>query len=160
MPSLYPDEVLDRLSASAVTSASLAQSRDAQFDLLLKRSEHLAPPDRRLLRLAWKHRMTVREIADLVALNHGSVVRRLQRLKHRLCDPLVVALVDPACPLSSLDRELALAHHLRRQSLRNIAASHGLPLLEVRRRLQYVRGWVNGRKEGVRLTRALLKPGR
>ena len=160
MPSLFSSEVLDSLSLHATAPAAIAEAQTAQRELLLRRGRYLAEPDRRLLTLALKHRLSVREIAPLVGLNHGSVARRVQQLKRKLCDPLIVSLVDPRCPLAQLDRELALDHHLRGRSQRSIALLHNLPPREVRRRLLYVRGWISGRREGARITRALLQTNR
>ncbi len=157
MPSLFPGQVIDRFTPEARPSARAADTRQAHEQVLLRRARHLDEADRRLLRLALKYRLTVREIAPLLGCNHGSVVRRIRRLRERLCDPLVVALLDPSCPLSKLDRELALAHFLRRQPIRSLAREFDLPGIAVRKRLGYVHGWVTGRREGARVTRAVLQ---
>ena len=156
MPSLYRDEVLDRLSHRALPPAALAQRQTEQAERLLHRAQHLEGADRALLHLALEHHLSTREMAALVGVNHGSVIRRLRRLRQRLTDPLVVALTDAACPLAGDDRDLALAYFMRRQPMRAIARQRGLPLRHVRRRIQYVRGWITGRRDGVRLTRAVL----
>ena len=156
MTSLYASEVLDRLTRNSV---SVRQVRDAQRHgnkLLLRRAQFLPEQDQRLLRLALKYRLSIREIATLIGCNHGSVVRRLRRLQQRLCDPIVVALVDRFCPLGSQDREMALDYFLRSRPLCEIARCSGLPPREVRRRILYVKGWASGRKEGARATRAVL----
>jgi hypothetical protein len=155
MPSLFSGEVLDRLPRLTHSPACLAEAQDTQARLIVRRAKLLPEYDRRLVMLAVKHRLSVREIATLLRVNHGTVARRVRKLKRRLCDPTVVSLVDPNCPLSPLDRELALDYYLRRQSLRAIARSRGLCIRELRRRLQYVPGWLTGRREGARAVRAL-----
>ena len=157
MTSLLCSEALDGLSRGA---ASPAQLRDAQRKLnglLVERSQFLLDHDRRLVRLALKYRLSVRELADLAKCNHGSIVRRLRRIRQRLCEPFVGTLVDPACPLPALDRELAVERYVRGRSLGKIAKLHGIPVREVRRRVLWVKGWAMGRREGVRMARAMLE---
>jgi hypothetical protein len=155
MPSLFSGEVLDRLPRLTHSPSRLADAQENQARLIIRRARLLPEYDRRIVILAVKHRLSIREIAVLLRLNHGTVARRVRRLKRRLCDPTVVSLVDPNCPLSPLDRELALDYFLRRQSLRSIAQARGLCIRELRRRLQYVPGWLTGRREGARAVRAL-----
>ena len=155
MPRLFSGEVIDALAAIAQPPVKVAEARDAHYRTLLRRSIHCDPDDRHLLKLALKHRMSARDIAPLVQLNHGNVVRRLRDLKRRLADPVVVSLVDSGCPLADEEREAALDYFLRGRSIRHIAHRRGIPLREMRRRLQYVRGWLSGRREGVRAVRTV-----
>ena len=155
MPSLLSGEVLERLPRLADSPAALADAQENLARILVRRARHLEDADRRLVSLAIKHRLSVREIAALLRINHGTVARRIRRIKQRLCDPTVVSLVDPGCPLLPLDREVALDHYLRRRSLRRIAQARGLQVPELRRRLHYVRGWLTGRREGARIVKML-----
>jgi DNA-directed RNA polymerase specialized sigma24 family protein len=157
MTSLLSSEALDAVSRRAASPADLRDAQRSQARLLLDRSQYLPEADRRLLRLALRYRLSVRELAELARCNHGSIVRRLRRIRQRLCEPFVGVLVDPACPLPTLDRELALERYLRGRSLRTIAKLHGISVREVRRRVLWVKGWAMGRREGVRLARAVLK---
>lgn len=156
MPALLSCDVLDRLAPESLSNAHVREAAERTGRLLMRRAQHLDEDDERLLRLSLKYRLSVREIALLLCCNHGSIVRRLHRIKQRLCDPIVVALVDPACPLTAFDREMALDHFLRARSLRAISRMRGLPPREVRRRVLYVRGWAIGRRQGARATRAVM----
>ena len=157
MTSLLSSEALDALSRGSAKPAELRDAQNRHARLLLARAAFLPEADRRLLRLALKYRLSVRELGDFLRCNHGSIVRRLRRIRQRLSEPLVAVLVDESCPLPALDRELALDRYVRGRSLRAIAEAHGLPLREVRRRVLWVKGWATGRREGVRLARAVLK---
>ena len=156
MPRLFEGGVLERVAHRCVRPVELSADRDAQLAVLLRRARFLCESDLRLVTLAWAKGATVRDLGHLLGVNHGSVVRRIQRIKRRLGDPLVIAVADAGGPLSALDREIALAHHLRREPLAEVADRLGMPLTQVRRRLHYVRGWVNGRRDGVRVARTLL----
>ena len=107
--------------------------------------------------LAIKYRLSVRELAAFMECNHGSVVRRLRRIRCRLCEPFVVRLVDPACPLATLDRELRPDRYSAGRARARVAQAHGISPREVRRRVLWVKGWAMGRREGVRVARAVLR---
>ena len=156
MPRLLDATVLERVAHRAARTSDLSAGREAQVAVLLRRARYLAECDLRLVTLAWAKGATVRDLGHLLGKNHGSIVRRIQRIKRRLADPLVIAVADAGGPLSATDREIVLAHHLRREPLADVADRLELPLAQVRRRLNYVRGWAIGRREGVRVARAAL----
>lgn len=160
MTSLLCSEALDAVSRGAASPAQVREARQNAARVLLDRSQYLSDADRRLLRLALRYRLSVRELAELSRCNHGSIVRRLRRIRQRLCEPLVGVLVDPGCPLPTLERELALERYVRGHSLRSIAKLHGISIREVRRRVLWVKGWATGRREGARVARAVLEKAR
>ena len=158
MVRLLRNDVLERAAHRAARPADLAAGRDALDAALLRRARHLPDLDRRLVTLAWRKGATARDLGELLGLNHGNVVRKIQKIRRRLCDPMVVALADGGAVLPPADRDMALAHHLRRESLVHIAVRLGVPLTEVRRRMSYVTGWVNGRRDGARVARVGVDP--
>ncbi len=156
MPSFFAGEVLERLPRLTDSLAHLATALSDRQALLLERAQLLDEPDRTLLRMAIKSQMTVREIALVHGRNHGSIARRVRLIKRRLCDPIVVALLDERCPLSRIDREVALDHYLRSRPVACIIRQRQLSRREIARSLDHVRGWFDGCREGARLTRDLL----
>src|SRR5690606_4093532 len=154
-PQLRAPNVLDRLPARPGGSAALADARAARRKLLLERAAFLKTRDLQLAKLAWEYGLPMRTIAELRGVCNGAVSRQLARLEQRLTTPLAGALTDSGCTLDEFDRELAIAHHLQRRSVAEIAGEHGVTCQEVRRRLQFVQGWFNGRKDGIRTARRL-----
>lgn len=155
MPQLRAPNVLDRLAARQENRQMLADGHSARRRMLLERAAFLRPRDLQLAKLAWEYGLPMRAIAELRGVCNGVVSRQLSNLERRLTTPLAGALTDPGCTLDDFDRELAIAHHLQRRSVAEVAGEHGVPYQEVRRRLQFVQGWFNGRKDGVRLARGL-----
>jgi DNA-directed RNA polymerase specialized sigma24 family protein len=132
---LHENRFLDRLSEQR-----LPDLRDAK-SALLERAAHLLPADRRLVELAIRNQLTQRQLADLFSVPPGTVSRRFRRAINRLCDPLVVALLEPACPFPPDHRQLALEHWLHGLSRRQLCRKHEMSLTQVHRMLEFVRGW-------------------
>lgn len=157
MPQLRASNVLDRLASAGKDRPSLATGFSDRRRMLLERAAFLRPRDLQLAKLAWEYGLPMRTIAELRGVCNGAVSRQLANLERRLTTPLAGALTDPNCTLDDFDRELAIAHHLQRRSVAEVAGEHGVAYQEVRRRLQFVQGWFNGRKDGVRLATGLLR---
>jgi len=138
MPLLDPTILESQLHVRA--PAGLADGQRA----VLKRAELLDPDDRLLVRLALHNGVSRRQLAQVLHIPAGSVTRRLQRLGARLNDPIVVALLEPRCPLSPEYRQLGVEHFLQGRSLRQLADAHRMAIGEVRRVLAYLRGWHRG----------------
>jgi hypothetical protein len=117
---------------------------------LLKRAELLDPDDRLLVRLAVHNGVSRRQLAQVLHIPPGSVTRRLQRLGARLNDPIVVALLEPRCPLAPEYRQLGVEHFLQGRSMRQLADAHRMALCEVRQMIAYLRGWHRGITASVR----------
>jgi DNA-directed RNA polymerase specialized sigma24 family protein len=109
-----------------------------------KRILYLDEADRKLLQLTLHGRLTRREAAMLVGIASGTVTRRIHRLLARLHDPLVVVLAENGKLLPELHQEVGLAYFLRRWPMGRIGREFDLSVHEVRRMLQYVRGWSGG----------------
>ena len=155
MTTLHPTARLEYLAADATATAQLAGRRATFRETLLRRARYLDPDDRQLLSLVYELNLPIRHIARMRRVSHGVLCRRITSLRKRLTMPLVVALMDETGFLDDFDRDLALAHWVRRQTLQQLADEHRLPRTDVRRRLQFVRGWFDGRKEGLRLAQRL-----
>jgi len=111
-----------------------------------KRIAWLNPGDRQLLQLSLRGTLSRREMALLMGQSSGSVTRRLRRILERLNDPVVVALVENGKLLPELHQEVGLAYFLRARTIRQIGAEFDVALYQVRRILEYVRGWFGGRR--------------
>ncbi len=111
---------------------------------VLKRAQCLEDRDRLIVELALKQRLTHRQIGEVFQMPVGTVTRRLQRMSARLYDPLVIDLVDEACPLSSETRQIGVEYFLRKQTINAIATKHQMSLNRVREMIHFVRGWHRG----------------
>jgi DNA-directed RNA polymerase specialized sigma24 family protein len=107
---------------------------------LRQRIALLSPEERALAELA-AGGASHRQIATLIKCTPGSVTRRLGRLRNRLHDPRVVALLHPECPLDAEYRQVGVERILLDHSLRELAARHEVSDGEIRRRLDAVDFW-------------------
>ena len=129
----------------------LVADRAAEAEATLRaRSAYLDDVERLLLIHSLDGTLTTRQLALLTGRSAGNVSRRISRIKLRLCDPVVAALCGPDVPLGEADRRMALDHFLNRHRIGDLARLHGLTRPVVRRRLNFVRGWVQGRRDAAR----------
>ena len=110
----------------------------------LERAKLLPDDDRLFLELVLSHRMTVRQVGLALKRSPGNVTRRIQKLINRLNDPLTIALADPTCTLDAQMRRIGLEYFLHRAPIKRIARNHELTPHEVRKSLEYIRGWTRG----------------
>lgn len=116
--------------------------------LLLERAALLPPQERDLLRLILSGRHTYRELARLAGgVNPGSICRRVGKLKRRLRDPVVGALVRRGVTLSESYRRIGIEYFARGTALRTLARQMGLGREEVAEAVGYLRAWA--RLEGI-----------
>jgi hypothetical protein len=111
---------------------------------LLRHAKLLPENERMLVDLAVGQRIGLRALARIVRLPPGTVTRRLRRILARLRDPLVIAMLDPHCPLQPEMRQLGVEHWLLNRSQRALAETHRITVHEVRRMLDYIRAWHRG----------------
>ena len=149
----------ERLSAAGDGGGRLrlAADRRAEAEATLRaRAAHLDDLDRLLLLHSLDGTLTTRQIGLLTGRSAGNVSRRISRIKLRLHDPIIAALCGPDLPLAEADRRLALDHFLNRHPIADLARRHGLTRPVVRRRLNFVRGWAQGRRDAARTFRDAL----
>lgn len=121
----------------------------ASAEGMWKRAELLQPQDRLLVELALHAGVSHRRIAGMVHCTAGAVSRRLARIGRRLHDPLVLALLHPACPLEPSYRQIGVERLLTGLSVRELADKHQLSLAQVRRIVHFVQTWhraIGGRR--------------
>ena len=145
---IYENHILDRLSAVAEQTGAQRRAAGEVPATLLRRAKLLPDDEKLLLELSVQRRLSSRQIGQILGVDNGTVSRRVRRIKRKLTDPVAVALCDPTCGLDPALRDLAVAHFLRGASARQLAADAGTTPEAVRRRIEYVRGWVRGRREG------------
>jgi hypothetical protein len=116
----------------------------ASIDDLDQRLKLLSAPDRALVLMSLQNRLTRKQMGDLVGVAKGTVSRRLRRIMNRLHDPIVLAVIDPTCTLTSEYKVLAIEYFLHCLPMTAIARRHQLTLYDVRTGLEYVRGWFRG----------------
>ena len=141
---IYEPVILERLR-------SVAPKRPTASELptvLLGRRKLLGDEERLLLELHLQRQLSYRQIGRVLEQPFGTVSRKIGRIKAKLSEPMAAALADPGCRLGSTYRELAVAHFFRGAPVKSLAAKHDLSVAEVRQRLQFVRGWVKGRRDG------------
>jgi len=144
---LVENRVLERGEHLSVVSD--AQEHRASR-ALLELAALLQERDRILVELALR-RVSHRQIAEAMKLPPGTVTRRLHRLSRRLHDPVVLALLDPRCPLEPQIRQLGVERFLSGLTQEQLAAKHGLTEQEVKKRLGFVTGWHRGLHESASL---------
>ena len=121
--------------------------RDLQLALpegLFKRIELLKHEDRLLIELALSSRASTRRIAGLLHCSAACVSRRLRRINARLHDPVVLAMLHPACPLDPAYRQIGVERLLCHHSTRELAERHQRPVTEIRRIVHLVQLWYRG----------------
>ena len=111
---------------------------------LRQRIDLLKREDRVLIELAMNPDLTRRRIAALVGLKPGTVTRRINKLAARLHDATVLRLLDARCPLSPEQRQIGVEHFLTGLSARQLSDKHQMPVAQVYRVIDYVRGWSRG----------------
>jgi len=111
---------------------------------VLRRAKLLPDADRRLIELAVRGTLSCRQIGGAIGVGHGTVARRLARVLARLRDPLVVALLEPTCPLAPEYRQLGVEHFLQGKSMIELADTHRMDRRRVRDVLNFIRGWHGG----------------
>ncbi len=111
---------------------------------LRKRIDLLKPRDRLLIELDLAGTNNRKRIAALLGMTPSTVTRRLQRIRRRLSDPMVVRLIDSHCLLDGELRQMAVEHFLADLSVAEIAAKHGLAPAAVRRKIAAVSWWARG----------------
>jgi len=100
--------------------------------------------ERLLVEMALKHGLSRRQMGLALDLPPGTVTRRLRRLVNRLYDPLIDALMDRTCTLSSEERQVGIEYFLQRKPVGEIAREHGLSRWATRQMIEFIRGWQRG----------------
>ena len=113
---------------------------------LEKRISFLEQSDRQFLAVMMRGTLTHRQASELLGMAPGTITRRLRRLMARLNDPLVVALVENGALLPEGYRDVGLAYFLRGMTAIQISRAAGVSVYEVKRELEYVRGWHGGKR--------------
>jgi len=116
----------------------------ADGEALWKRIELLTRDDQILLELSIRGGASNRQIGRLLNRSPGSVSRRLQRLGRRLHDPLVLALLQPNCPLEAEFRQIGVERFLCGTPMPVLAQKHQLTRAKVRAILLLIKGWHRG----------------
>ncbi len=151
---------LSALGAAGTATRDLATRRTCHEQALLRRATHLDDGERRLFEAHIIRGLTVRQLAGLLDIHAGSVARRIRSIQRRLVDPNVAAVVDAGGALSLIDRQIAIGHLLRRRPVASIAADVRKTPPIVRQRLQYIRGWLKGRRDGAFAMRVAMQQTR
>ena len=118
------------------TAYALAELRE-KIDLL-------EPQDRLLVELVFSGSVSRRRAGELLKMEPGTVSRKLRRIGARLHDPIVRELLEPHCNLAADYRQIGVEHFLTGLSSQELARKHGMRAAEVRKMIEYVRGWHRG----------------
>ena len=125
----------------------LADGEAAARQVLRRRATYLPPAEQALLNMALEGVASRRQMGALMGIPAGTVTRRVRRLAMRLYDPLVVALLEHPGGLRPEYRQLGIEFFLQRRSAEELADLHRLSIVEVRRMIEFIRGWFRGRSE-------------
>ena len=148
MPSVLEPAVLERAAHRGTLPTTLAHGRQARLASIMNAAEFLPQAERELLRLHFEQQVSLSALASLAGCNAGTMSRRVRRTVRRLQDPIVQALVTRQVPIADDDRRVGIDRFLRGHGIRRLAADHGLTTAEVRRRLAWITGWGQGRRDG------------
>ena len=144
---------ISRTLLEPVGGVGVGRTRDTNGDSLWQRIALLPADDQALLELSLRAGASYRTIARALRRSPGSVSRAIRRLGRRLHDPLVVGLLDPDCPLDPVYRQIAVEHFLTGLSVPQLSRKHARTPAQVRRIVQFVRGWHRGVSTGVSVGR-------
>jgi IS30 family transposase len=136
--------VLESQAVAKISSRLRPNLADAASGEIMQRAAALLPDDKLLLEMTVVNRLSFAQIARLLGVPPGTVCRRLQRVTARLHDPLVIFLLDRICPLSAEHRQLGVEHFLQGKSVRQLSELHQMRDHQVRRILEYIKGWHRG----------------
>jgi hypothetical protein len=132
------------LDQTFATGRKLA--REAVGDgLLVQRARRaLGAHDRLLVELAYARHLSLRQMATIMGRPAGSLSRRLRRLRKTLRDPIVEALIDPACVLTPEYRQVGLEYFAQGREIRELAKDRRMTPTQIKAVVNFVRGWCRG----------------
>ena len=111
---------------------------------VLDRAKFLLPRDRQMVEAVVSGRLSCGQVAAMQGVSIGTVSRRVKMLANRLCEPLVVALLDARCPLAPDVRQLGIEFFVQGQTAVALADLHRMHRNDVRRFVEFIRGWHRG----------------
>ena len=111
---------------------------------VLDRARFLLPRDRQMVEAVVSGRLSCGQVAAMRGVALATVSRRVKALGNRLCEPLVVALLDERCPLAPDVRQLGIEFFVQGQTTVALADVHRMSRIEVRRFIDFIRGWHRG----------------
>lgn len=144
-----PASMSNRMLAGMPQEMKVADRRPEESAVVLrgmKWGKLLNEMDQHLLALDRSGRHSCRKIAELTGLHPGTVVRRLDRIRRMLSDPVVVALLEDPGQLSDEYRGVGLARWVHRQPLAQICRTFGLTRSEVDAILRFLQEWPSVRR--------------
>src|SRR3954470_23363693 len=100
-------QVLEQMQARRVF-LGVRPVTDAAREVLLGRAASLDQADRSLMEMIFRHKLSLRDVSQIVAKPPGTLCRKVQRLCARLRDPMVAALLDDECDLAAELRQLGV----------------------------------------------------
>jgi hypothetical protein len=112
--------------------------------MLLERARFLSEEDRKLVEMSLRYSLTRRQMGVALGFTAGTITRKLRHLVARLRDPLVIAIIDPACTLPPEHRQIGIEYFLHQASIPSLAVKHDTPRNEIREMVEYIRGWHRG----------------
>jgi DNA-directed RNA polymerase specialized sigma24 family protein len=125
-------------SPSGSPAAEPRQLRDAA-ERILDLADHLAAPDRALLRGIYDRGMTAADLARVLGRRPRGVRRRVQRLVQRIGSPRFMFIVRNRRRWPKVRRSIAEMVFLQGRSQRDAAETLGLGVHRVRREVDRIR---------------------
>jgi len=111
-------------------------------DTKLGRIAELLPREQQHLLALWSGgAVSTRALAGVLGCDHGTLVRRVHAMHHRLSQPIALHIAQYGQQLAPTHREVALRLFIWGQPLRHVARDLGVTQHEVRRLSAEVRGW-------------------
>lgn len=133
----YQDE---RAAASGAPATTLGR---ASVEIILKRAVLLDPPQRALLEQVFARDMLTRDVARMTGQSVRNVQRQVRALVNRLTSPQAERIFRCRHRWDPITAHIAVAHCVRRRSMRRIARELDMSFYEVRRHVERVHGLIN-----------------
>ena len=112
-------------------------------DLLARRLDLLAQPERTWMEMYWLKNCSIRQLAHIEQISESAMRRRIKRLAWRLMDGPYIRLCRKRIRFNKQQLAIAYKHFIRGRGYRSIADETSLPLWSVRSTLEEMCRWLD-----------------
>jgi DNA-directed RNA polymerase specialized sigma subunit len=114
------------------------QLRNA-VESLCEKAEHLAEPDRTLVRMYLNHENSFRQMAQLLGVSEATVARRVKKIISRISNRHIEDVLAQSCTLSRRQKKIARDYFLRGLNVKKIAHKYKMTYYNTRRTINLLR---------------------
>ena len=124
------------------------QAQLRRLDLLSVRMELLAPCDRVLLEMRYKHDVSFEKIATLSGIRASTIAYRTNRMVARLLSDDYINIMRTKENFTRRELEISYDHFLLGLGIKAISAKRGIPRNVVRLSIMQIKNWLEKMNEG------------